>query len=94
MKNLAITQGAAMLKVLGNQKRLEILYHLSGKELNVGELEKMVDLSQSALSQHLAVLRNNGIVKTRRSAQTIFYSIRSETALKLINLLDRLYIKP
>lgn len=40
MKNLAITQGAAMLKVLGNQKRLEILYHLSGKELNVGELEK------------------------------------------------------
>ena len=55
MKNLAITQGAAMLKALGNQKRLEILYHLSGKELNVGELEKMVDLSQSALSQHLAV---------------------------------------
>ena len=51
MKNLAITQGAAMLKALGNQKRLEILYHLSGKELNVGELEKMVDLSQSALSQ-------------------------------------------
>ena len=94
MKNLAITQGAAMLKVLGNQKRLEILYHLSGKELNVGELEKMVDLSQSALSQHLAVLRNNGIVKTRRSAQTIFYSIRSETALKLINLLDRLYNEP
>ena len=94
MKNLAITQGAAMLKALGNQKRLEILYHLSGKELNVGELEKMVDLSQSALSQHLAGLRNNGIVKTRRSAQTIFYSIRSETALKLINLLDRLYNKP
>ena len=78
-----------MLKALGNQKRLEILYHLSGKELNVGELEKMVDLSQSALSQHLAVLRNNGIVKTRRSAQTIFYSIRSETGLKLINLYNR-----
>ena len=83
-----------MLKALGNQKRLEILYHLSGKELNVGALEKMVDLSQSALSQHLAVLRNNGIVKTRRSAQTIFYSIRSDTALTLINLLDRLYNKP
>ena len=76
MKNLAITQGAAMLKALGNQKRLEILYHLSGKELNV------------------AVLRNNGFVKTRRSAQTFFYSIRSVTALKVINLLDRLYNKP
>ncbi len=49
MKNLAITQGAAMLKALGNQKRLEILYHLSGKELNVGELEKMVDQYEAAL---------------------------------------------
>lgn len=94
MKNLAISQGSGMLKAMGNQKRLEILYYLADKEMNVGELEKKVNLSQSALSQHLAVLRNNKIVKTRRVAQTIFYSIQSEIALKLLQLLDKLYNKP
>lgn len=94
MKNLAISQGSAMLKALGNQKRLEIVYYLIEKEMNVGELEKKVNLSQSALSQHLAVLRSNKIVKTRRVAQTIFYSIQSEIALKLLQLLDKLYNKP
>ena len=57
MKNLAVSAGAKMLKAMGNEKRLEILYNLSEQELNVGELEKIVGLSQSALSQHLAVLR-------------------------------------
>ncbi len=94
MKNLAVSKGSAMMKALGNSKRLEILYYLAYKEMNVGELEKKVGLSQSALSQHLAVLRNNEIVKTRREAQTIYYSIRSETALKLLALLDKLYNKP
>jgi len=94
MKNLAVSRGAAMLKALGNSKRLEILFYLAAHEMNVGELEKKVGLSQSALSQHLAVLRNNDIVKTRREAQTIYYSIRSEIALKLLSLLDKLYNKP
>ena len=88
MKNLAVSKGAMLLKALGNSKRLEILYHLAEKEMSVGTLEKKVGLSQSALSQHLAVLRHNDIVKTRREAQTIYYSVRSETALKLLALLE------
>lgn len=91
--NLAAVSGAKVLKALGNQKRLEILYHLADCELNVGELEKMVGLSQSALSQHLAVLRNENIVKTRREAQTIYYSIKDMKVLKVLNLLSELYTK-
>lgn len=94
MKNLAIAQGAKLLKAMGNEKRLEILYNLSQNELNVGELEKIVGLSQSALSQHLAVLRAENIVRTRRVAQTIFYSIQSDKVLKILNLLDTLFNKP
>lgn len=91
MKNLAITEGYRILKALGNEKRLEILYNLLGKELNVGQLEKLVGLSQSALSQHLAILRSENIVKTRREAQTIFYSIKSDKVVKLLSIIDRLY---
>ena len=94
MKNLAVSAGAKMLKAMGKEKRLEILYNLSEQELNVGELEKIVGLSQSALSQHLAVLRAENIVKTRRVAQTIFYSIRSDKVLKVLQLLDGLYNRP
>ena len=94
MKNLAVSAGAKMLKAMCNEKRLEILYNLSEQELNVGELEKIVGLSQSALSQHLAVLRAENIVKTRRVAQTIFYSIRSDKVLKVLQLLDGLYNRP
>lgn len=94
MKNLAIMNGSRLLKALGNEKRLEILYHLVGRELNVGEMEKLVGLSQSALSQHLAILRGENIVKTRRMAQTIFYSIKSDRVLKILTLLDSIYNKP
>lgn len=94
MDNLAISFGSKLLKVLGNAKRLEILYHLQHKELKVGDLENMVGLSQSALSQHLAVLRAENLVKTRREAQTIFYSIKSEKVIKILNLLDNMYNKP
>lgn len=94
MKNLAVTMGSKLLKALGNAKRLEILYHLASQELNVSELEKNVDLSQSALSQHLAILRAENIVKTRRVAQTIFYSIKSEKASKILQMLDVLYNQP
>ena len=91
MKNLAVTLGSKLLKALGNEKRLEILFYLQDQELNVGQLEKMVGLSQSALSQHLAILRAENIVKTRRSAQTIFYSIMSAKVLKILALLDGMY---
>lgn len=67
-----------LLKALSNAKRLTIVCALYKGEKSVGELEKLVDLSQSALSQHLARLRRDGIVKTRRSAQTIYYALRDE----------------
>ncbi len=91
MKNAVIRQGAKMLKAMGNEKRLEILYHLSQKEQNVGELEKVIGLSQSALSQHLAVLRNEELVKTRREAQTIFYSIKNGKVNDVLKLLDKMF---
>ena len=79
---------AGLLKVMGNERRLEILYQLYEKECNVGELEKKVKLSQSALSQHLAVLRKEGVVKTRRVAQTIYYSIKNSKVEAILNLLN------
>lgn len=91
MKNSALIKSAQVLKILGNVKRLEILYNIIDKELNVGQLERAVKLSQSALSQHLAVLRKAGIVNTRRSAQTIFYSLNDPTVLQILNTMKKLY---
>ena len=68
-------KSAAFLKALGNAKRLEIVGILRKGEKKVGDLEKIIGISQSALSQHLAVLRTAGIVSTRRSAQSVFYSL-------------------
>lgn len=64
-----------LLKALSNEKRLLIVCALYKGEKNVGELEEIVGLSQSALSQHLARLRADNLVSTRRSAQTIYYSL-------------------
>ncbi len=83
-------QYSTLLKAMGNPRRLEILLHLYNHENSVGELEKKIKLSQSALSQHLAVLRKEKIVKTRRKAQTIYYSIQDTKALKIIELLQKL----
>ena len=91
MKNSALVKSAQVLKILGNIKRLEILYHITDKELNVGQLERAVKLSQSALSQHLAVLRKAGIVNTRRNAQTIFYSLNDPNVLQILNIVEKLY---
>lgn len=80
-----------LLKSLANEHRLMILCHLTEGELSVGELNDRVLLSQSALSQHLAWLRNAELVGTRKSAQTIYYSIKSEEALAVVSLLHQLY---
>lgn len=79
---------AAYLSALANTKRLAVLRALSQGESSVGELASLVGLSQSVLSQHLAILRRQQLVETRREATSIFYSltgIRSEKALCLIN---------
>ena len=65
-----------LLKALANDKRLLIMCALLRGEKCVGELEDIVDLSQSALSQHLARLRRDRLVSTRRDAQTIYYSLQ------------------
>ena len=80
-----------ILKAMSNERRLTILCHLAEAEKSVGELEGLLDLSQSALSQHLARLRRAGIVKTRRSAQTIFYSLNGGAASAIIHVLDNLF---
>lgn len=83
--------GSNVLKAMGNEKRLRILNALRRQEMSVGELEKVMDLSQSALSQHLAILRREGIVKTRRKAQTIFYSIKSELVTRVLDVVSDFY---
>lgn len=88
MKESVFLSKSVVLKSISNAKRLEILYHLHKEELSVGKLEKLVGLSQSALSQHLAVLRRAGVVKTRRSAQTIYYSIDNANVLKILEIMD------
>lgn len=80
-------RASALLKAMGNKHRLMILCHLSETEACVSALEKVVGLSQSALSQHLAKLRNENLVKTRRHAQTIYYSLSGFVASEVIKAL-------
>ena len=84
-------KAAALLKALANEKRLLIVCILVKGEKNVGDLEAQVGLSQSALSQHLARLRRDGIVETRREAQTIYYSIKDPAASKVLECLCAIY---
>ena len=84
-------QASRLLKSLANDRRLLILCHLSESEKSVGQLERLVDLSQSALSQHLARLRRDSLVKTRRDAQTIYYSISSPEAGAVLRTLYEIY---
>ncbi len=87
-------EAAKLMKALANEKRLMVLCNLAGREMAVGELLKHVPLSQSALSQHLAVLRHDGLVRTRREAQTIYYSLNGDRAERIIELLYRMYCSP
>lgn len=82
---------ADLLKTLGNPQRLRILCLLVEGEHSVGEINAHVPLSQSALSQHLAVLREQRLVDTRREAQTIFYALADGPARALLGTLHDLY---
>jgi len=84
-------QASTLLKAMSNQRRLLILCHLAAGEKSVGELERLVGLSQSALSQHLARLRRHKVVRTRRQAQTIFYSIANTDAVVILDALRGLF---
>lgn len=85
---------AALLKSLANPHRLQVLCLLAERELTVGALNDCIPLSQSALSQHLAVLRAEGLVETRREAQTIHYRICPGPALEVIRVLHAHFCTP
>jgi len=84
-------EAARLLRVLGNDHRLQVLCALAEGEHAVGELLARVPLSQSALSQHLAVLRREGLVETRRQAQVIHYRLADERTRRLIPVLYDLF---
>lgn len=94
LKKLARQAGdaAQLLKMLASEKRLLILCFLAVRgEMAVGELVVPVKLSQSALSQHLAKLRADGLVEFRRDAQTLYYRVADPRALRLLQVLKEIY---
>lgn len=85
-------KAASLLRALSNESRLLMLCHLTaGEELAVGELVERIGLSQSALSQHLAKLREEGLVATRKEAQTVYYRICDPRARQVLALLHDLF---
>ena len=86
-----LSSASRLLRSMSNDRRLRILMLLRSREMAVGEIAKQVNLSQSALSQHLAILRSDGLVNTRRHAQSIFYSLASDKALTLLESVERLF---
>lgn len=82
-------EAASLLKAMANRNRLLILCALSDQELSVGALNRLIPLSQSALSQHLAILKRDALVVARRSAQTIHYRVVPGPTLDLIRVLRR-----
>ncbi len=87
-------EATRLLKALANEKRLMILCLLAEGEHSVGQLNEQLDLSQSALSQHLAVLRQDALVVTRREAQTIHYALADGPARRMVELLHDVYCTP
>ena len=85
-------QASSLLKAMANECRLLVLCHLSANgELTVGELVERIGLSQSALSQHLAKLREEGLVSTRKEAQTVYYRLCDPKTEQLLLLLHDLF---
>lgn len=82
---------AALLKALANENRLMILCSLMAGELSVGELNARVPLSQSALSQHLAGLREANLVCTRKESQVVYYRLAGTEASQVIAVLQSIY---
>jgi len=87
----AAQKASDLMKTLGHKDRLMVLCHLASGEKSVGELAGLLDIPQSPLSQHLARMRKESLVSTRREAQTIYYSIASGDAGRFIELMHELY---
>jgi len=84
-------EAAQMLRLLANPHRLQVLCLLVDGELSVGAIQQQVALSQSALSQHLARLREQGLVETRREGTSIFYRIADPAVLQIMQMLAAIY---
>jgi len=88
-------EAARLLRLLANERRLLVLCHLVAEgEMTVGALAEAVGLSQPALSQHLALLREEGLVATRKAAQAVFYRLADPKAARVLALLRDLYCPP
>ncbi len=87
----AAQKASDLMKTLGHKDRLMVLCHLTSGEKSVGELAALLDIPQSPLSQHLARMRKESLVSTRREAQTIYYSIASGKAGRMVELMHELY---
>ena len=88
------TKACNLLGAMANPSRLLILCQLAESEKSVGELQPLIGLSQSALSQHLALLRQKRLVRTRRDGQQIFYSLASHEAEALMHTLHQEFCAP
>lgn len=86
-------EASALLKAMSSEARLMILCRLLEGEKSVSDLEKMIGLSQSAISQHLAVLREHELVTTQRQGQSIKYSLAGPKPKAIIEVLHRIYAK-
>src|SRR5487761_1893060 len=87
-------RAAKLLKAMSNPARLVILCQLADGERSVGELERAVGLSQSGISQHLAVLRREGVVSSRRIRQTVLYSLASRDVIAVMGTLYSVFCQP
>jgi DNA-binding transcriptional ArsR family regulator len=90
----AANQASDLLKALSNRHRLLIICQLIDGEHSVGDLAEFLGLRDSTVSQHLALLRKDGLVSARRDAQTIYYSIASEPAREVLKALYQVYCAP
>lgn len=87
----AAQKASELMKTLGHKDRLMVLCHLTSGEKSVGELARLLEIPQSPLSQHLARMRKENLVNTRREAQTIYYRIASPEAAAFIETMHGLY---
>lgn len=90
----AVDQATELLKALAGRSRLLLLCHLSEGEKSVGELARLLEARDTAVSQQLALLRRDGLVVPRRSGQTIYYSLVSQEAAQVLETLHALYCAP
>ena len=84
---------AEMCRVFTSPKRLEILNQLKDKELSVGQLVKIAKIRQANISQHLSILREKGIVKTRRDGVTVYYSLTNLKILKAFDIIREMLLE-